>query len=68
MTFLIYRPEYYGKHYTGEFAMTDPKGTALIECAKGRNVGTYSFVCGFDAEHTHFYDIENLPKLDLKEL
>ena len=48
--------------------MTDPKGTALIECAKGRNVGTYSFVCGFDAEHTHFYDIENLPKLDLKEL
>ena len=68
MTFLIYRPEYYGKHYTGEFAMTDPKGTALIECAKGRNVGTYSFVCGFDAEHTHFYDIENLPRLNLEEL
>lgn len=68
MTFLIYRPEYYGKHYTGEFAMTDPKGTALIICAKGRNVGTYSFVCSFDAEHTHFYDIENLPKLNLKEL
>ena len=68
MTFLIYRPEYYGKHYTGTFAMIDPKGTALIECAKGRNVGTYSFVCGFDAEHTHFYDEENLPRLNLEEI
>jgi replicative DNA helicase len=67
MTFLIYRPEVYGKNYPkGAFANVETKGTALIKCAKGRNVGTYEFVCGFDAESTHFHDLEQIPKLKIE--
>ena len=67
MTFLIYRPEVYGKSYPkGTFANVETKGTALIKCAKGRNVGIYEFVCGFDAESTHFHDLEQIPRLKIK--
>lgn len=53
-TFTIYRPEVYGKVYTGDWAGTPTQGTALIKCEKGRNVGTFAFICGFDAACTHF--------------
>ncbi len=53
-TFTIYRPETYGKVYTGDWAGTPTQGTALIKCEKGRNVGTFAFICGFDAACTHF--------------
>lgn len=53
-TFTIYRPEVYGKTYTGDWAGTPTPGTALIKCEKGRNVGTFAFICGFDAACTHF--------------
>lgn len=67
MTFLLYRPEIYGKQYSGAYRNTDTKGTALIQCAKGRNVGIYSFVCNFDAEHTHFYDRTTMDRAYMEE-
>ncbi len=53
-TFTIYRPEVYGKTYTGDYTSTPTHGTALIKCEKGRNVGTFDFICGFNPECTHF--------------
>ena len=60
---LIYRPEYYKAKYNGEYSRVDPKGTALINLAKGRNIGTGSFICGYDANTTHFHDLEEIPML-----
>lgn len=63
-TILIYRPEYYsltsGKNfkYSGQYANISTHGTALVNVAKGRNTGIYSFVCGFDANSTKFYDMD----------
>lgn len=56
---LVYRPERYGKRYTGEFSGVSTEGTALIKVAKGRNIGTFSFVCGFDAACTRFYPLDD---------
>lgn len=61
---LIYRPEFYGKKYSGEHSNIDPKGTALIKLAKGRNIGTGDFICGYNAPTTHFYDLETIPMLN----
>ena len=61
---MIYRPEYYslttGKNfkYSGQYASISTHGTALVNVAKGRNTGIYSFVCGFDANSTKFYDMD----------
>lgn len=68
MTFLLYRPEVYGKQYTGEYCKTPTKGTALVQCAKGRNVGLFSFICGFNAESTHFHDLDFVPQMDIKSM
>ena len=63
---LIWRPEYYGTnyHYPKPFEEVSTSGTAYIEVAKGRNVGKLSFIAGFDAKLTKFYDVkaESLPK------
>ncbi|MCD7977761.1 MAG: DNA helicase [Tannerellaceae bacterium] len=67
---LIHRPEMYKKRYEGDkFEKVDPKGTALIHIAKGRNIGTHEFICGFDSETTRFYDLTGceLPFADLEE-
>lgn len=61
--FLIYRPELYGTRYSGEYSRVDPKGTALIKLAKGRNIGTGNFICGYDANTTHFYDLTVIPQI-----
>lgn len=53
----IYRPERYGRYYTGDYGLIDPHGTALITIAKGRNIGTGEFICGFNADLTHFYSL-----------
>lgn len=58
---LVYRPEVYGKSYTGEFSNISTDGTALINIAKGRNIGLLKFICGFDKERTLFYDLTNMP-------
>lgn len=62
VTILVYRPEYYSKCYKDEFQNIDPKGTALINIGKGRNIGTFKFICGFHAPTTKFYELENLPQ------
>ena len=56
---LIYRPEAYGRSYSGEFSDYGTSGTAMIYFAKGRNVGVFKFICGFDSSTTQFYTIGN---------
>lgn len=56
---LVYRPEKYGKRYSGDFSNVETKGTALIDVAKGRNIGTFKFICGFNAECTKFYPLDD---------
>ena len=65
---LIYRPETYGKHYTDHRINVSPEGTAQIKLAKGRNVGTGDFICGFDAATTHFYDLDTIPTLEIAKI
>ena len=57
---LIYRPEYYQKKFPEPYSNKDTKGTALIDIAKGRNIGTFKFICRFDAPTTRFYDDCNI--------
>ena len=64
MVLLIYRPVMYGKGYPGEFKKVRPEGTALIRLAKGRNVGTAEFICGYDAPTTHFFELSRVPTTD----
>lgn len=63
MTILIYRPEMYGKKFSDPFDSINPKGTALIDIAKGRNIGTFKFITGFDSAITRFYDLNEYPTL-----
>ena len=67
MTILLYRPEVYNKRYPEPFQSTNPKGTALIDIAKGRNVGVFKFIAGFDAATTHFYELNERPILPFSE-
>ncbi|MCD8302573.1 MAG: replicative DNA helicase [Prevotellaceae bacterium] len=59
---LIYRPETRGASYRGRFANVDTHGTALIDVAKGRNVGTMQFIVGFDAPTASFHPLPELPR------
>ena len=55
--FLIYRPRdnaNYPEPYTG----IETQGTAMVKIAKGRNVGTCDFICGFKSETTLFYPLQ----------
>jgi replicative DNA helicase len=56
---LIYRPEIYGKSYPNPFQNASVKGTAMIDVAKGRNIGLMKFLVGFDSSTTKFYDFED---------
>lgn len=62
---LIYRPEYFNDHeglnlrYPAPYGQVDVKGTAMIDVAKGRNIGTMHFFCRFDARLTHFQDVQD---------
>lgn len=64
---LIYRPEFYGKRYSGEFTNVSTAGTALIKIAKGRNIGTGAFICGYNAPTTHFYPLGSVPTVPAYE-
>jgi replicative DNA helicase len=59
---LLYRPEVYGRSYPAPFASTSTQGTALINFAKGRNVGITKFILGFKPEQTLFYNLDELPE------
>ena len=58
VTMLIYRPEYYGcgKRYPEPFELENTMGTAMIDVAKGRNIGVFKFIVGFESKTTRFYD------------
>ncbi len=63
LTILLYRAEVYNKRFPHPFDTTDPKGTVLVDIAKGRNVGVGKFIAGFDARTTLFYDLKERPIL-----
>lgn len=52
---LIWRPSEYGKSYD-DFPTVSTEGTAEIIIGKGRNIGTGSFIVGFDKTTTNFYN------------
>ena len=63
---LVYRPEKNGvARYSAPYENVEVKGTALIDVAKGRNIGVGKFVCGFKGETTHFYDLDSMPTLQV---
>ena len=57
---LIYRPEIHSKSYPEPFQSQPTQGTAMIDIAKGRNIGLLKLICGFDKFTTHFYEKENM--------
>lgn len=60
---LVWRPELKsGTSYSGEYSGISTSGTAMVNVAKGRNIGTFRFICGFDAKCTMFYPLTELPK------
>lgn len=63
---LLYRPEHYGrdKRYPEPFANVSTESTAMIDVAKGRNVGTWKMICGFNAPTTQFYDLIDIPHIN----
>ena len=66
----VYRPEYYNtsKQYPDEFSEVSTKNTALIDVAKGRNIGTFRFITKFDKAITHFTNVDNLSDISREML
>lgn len=56
---LVYRPEYYNKTFPEPFTEESTENKAMIDIAKGRNIGTTRFLCHFDKHITFFRDIED---------
>ena len=56
----VYRPELYEKFYPEPFQSYATKDTAMIDIAKGRNIGLLKFICSFDAETTHFKELNEM--------
>lgn len=54
----VYRPEYYGRSFPEPFEEMDVKDKAMIDIAKGRNIGTTRFICHFDKRITYFSDMK----------
>lgn len=55
---LVYRAEYYNRAYPAPFDNKDDyptDGTAMIDVAKGRNIGTFIFFMGFNKNTTNFF-------------
>ena len=52
----IYRAEVKGKDFPEPFKHKSTKGTALIDIAKGRNIGLFKFLTFFDEPTTCFRD------------
>lgn len=55
---LVYRAEYYNRAYPAPFDNKEDyptDGTAMIDVAKGRNIGTFKFFMGFNKNTTNFF-------------
>lgn len=61
---LIYRPEVYGRCYPEPFANASTRDTAMIEVAKGRNIGLLKFIVGFNKPTTDFHELGSIPEAD----
>ena len=58
---LVYRPEIYNLTFPEPFVdIPDVRGKAMIDIAKGRNIGTSKFICNFNNQTTMFYDIDSV--------
>lgn len=64
---LIYRPEDFGLSFPEPFTKIDPKGLAMIDMAKGRNIGEFKFLAAFNKLTTHFSPIESMNELPTAE-
>ena len=64
---LIYRPEIYGKTYPEPFRNVSITNTAMIDVAKGRNIGLMKFIVGFDKPTTNFYEMGEVPTSNVEE-
>lgn len=60
----VYRPEYYGRKFPEPFSSSSVEGKAMIDVAKGRNIGTMKFLCKFHKPTTLFSDIEEAEIVD----
>lgn len=58
----VYRPEVYGtnKSFPEPFCKYDPSGLAMIDMAKGRNIGIFKFLTKFNEETTCFSETDSL--------
>ena len=57
---LVYRPEIYGRQFPEPFdtiPKEETKGLAMIDVSKGRNIGTFKFLCNFNNKTTKFSDM-----------
>lgn len=54
---MIWRPSEYGKSYS-DFVVDDVSKTAELIFGKGRNIGTFNCIVGFDKPTTHFYEYD----------
>ena len=63
---LLYRPDAVGESSYGSITGADVpfpvEGTALIDVAKGRNIGTFRFFARFDKATTSFSDMAEAPQ------
>lgn len=55
------RPEWGIMSYKGGHSGVQTFGTAEIIISKGRNIGTGSYIVGFNGSTTRFYDIDEIP-------
>lgn len=60
---MIWRPSEYAKSYA-DFHVDDVSKTAELIFGKGRNIGTFNCIVGFDKDTTHFYEYDG----DVKRL
>ncbi|MCM0251875.1 AAA family ATPase [Bacteroides fragilis] len=61
---LIYRPEVYDRNkcYPDPYSNVSTQNTAMIDVAKGRNIGLMKMICGFNPSTTQFFDLSDLPR------
>lgn len=64
---LLYRPEVFEARYPEPFKDAATVGTAMVDIAKGRNIGHAKFLVGFKAETTKFYELTSIPQLTLQD-
>ena len=61
---LVYRPEVYSRHFPDPFSNADTKNMAMIDIAKGRNIGTFSFLAQFSGSTNAFSDAGEVVPMD----